>query len=101
MNIPKYGTPQWKAYQYKCQLEARRGKNYRYDDGTKIDLLLDRGYIEYSEKIHFPSTGLGVIKKLRESGNFAQMYLIANSVRGCSDVVILYKPKARSITKND
>lgn len=96
--FPKYGSLEWKIYQYEQAKIAKRGRNYKYATGNEFEELDRKGYIEYAdEKHHFPSTGMDVVKRLRSEGNYATMLLVSNNVRGCPDVHIYYKPK---VSKN-
>lgn len=91
--VPKYGTQDWEHYQYVQSVIAKRGRNYRYDDGTKLAELEAKGYLRHPDKIFFPSVGADIVKSYRNAGNYSTMLLFAGSVRGCPDVVVLYKPK--------
>lgn len=93
MSAPKYGTLQWKAYQYEQNKISRRGRNYKYDpDGKIAEKIESSGYVFHKE-FQFPSSGMDEVLRLRKSGHFARMLLYANKVRGCPDVHIYKKLK--------
>lgn len=93
-DFPKHGSIEWRIFQYKRAHEARRGKNYRYSDGAEFDELEAKGYVLHEQKFSFPSVAFEEVKRLRASGYFAQMFLVATAVRGCPDIYI-YKKKKR------
>ena len=41
---PKYGSLEWRAFQYKAALEAKRGHNYSYFSEKLQEELLAKGY---------------------------------------------------------
>lgn len=92
-DFPKYGSKEWKLYQYKRALEARRGHNYTYDDGTIADDLERKGYVLHDVKPKHASVGNDICKELRKEGYFARMLLYTSAVRGYPDVVIYKKRK--------
>ena len=99
--FPKYGTTEWRIYQYEQAKIARRGRNYRYATGNECEILEGNGYVLYDKVVHFPSTGNDIVKELRASGNYATMLLVAGNVRGCPSVYIYYKPKVNKKERED
>lgn len=93
--FPKYGTLEWKLYQYEQAKLARRGRNYRYANDRDFEELDRKGYIEYNQAVIFPSVGMDIVRKLRSEGNYATMLLVSGKVRGRPSVYIYYKPKCK------
>lgn len=91
--IPKYGTSEWKAYQYVQALIAKRGPKIIYDDGTKLDAYLEKGYeiIEKTSSIGYATNTL--IPKYREKNYYCVAIGFKTSVFGCPEILILIKLK--------
>jgi hypothetical protein len=94
---PAYGTKEWKMYQYVMAQIARRGRSFKYDDGTKMQELESRGYQQHPAKIFTPLGAKEIAQDYRDSGNFARVILVACGVFGHPECYVYFKPKKNAI----
>lgn len=95
-SVPKYGTSEWKVYQYIMTQIARRGRSFKYDDGTKMQELESKGYQQYDGEIYHPSIAKDIAESYRANGNFASVILVACGVRGFPECYVYFKPKKKN-----
>lgn len=98
-SLPRYGTPEFKLWQYEKMKESRRGHNYAYLTDEIFEDLEKKGYQRYlfKESIQGDETLLetlaqDVVKKLREEGNYARIFCVSNSLR-VKTFMVYYKKK--------
>ena len=85
---PKYGTPEFRGWQYERMKEANRGHNYSYLT-DEIDKDLERkGYERYifknglqGDETMLEGQAQDAVKKLRSEGNYARIFCVSNSLR--------------------
>lgn len=100
-DIPKYGTMEWKAYQYEQAKKAKRGHNYQYWSDKHVEML-ENGWELYvfSHKVgekHATRSEISakeIVEKLRNEGNYARIVAgYSKNRQGVKMFTIIYKKK--------
>jgi len=101
---PKYGSPQWRLYQYEMVKMNNRGHNYEYWNEEKHNKMLDNGWNLYVvtdkgpayEQFATPSEykAKEIVEKLRSENNFARIIAgYCQNVQHTKEFSVIYKPQ--------
>ncbi len=109
-SIPKYGTIEWRVYQYEKAKIAMRGHNYEYWNEKKHSKMLQEGWNlqKFTNRMgerNATSSEISakeMVEKLRKENYFARIVCgYSQNVQHIKMFSVIYKKKLKSKESND